>query len=240
MSNESLIGSPEWNELMRGSVITEDGKPFPESRLKKVFHGTSKQFEFFQSAYLRGEVGLHAGSSEVAHKRLHRDDIGEFEKDSRLYPLFFNIKRPLFLHDRIEWEITHLQDKADIAATVVRDIFISKGVDMKLADSMMYIARAITGQHYGHTEESLRTDIIKIAPENGNEFLDTFLGLFREMSPLSEVEDVIEWMERQGYDGIAYLNVMENYRKEEKDLSYIAFRPEQVRSAITGEQLWRD
>lgn len=66
--------------------------------------------------------------------------------------------------------------------------------------------------------------------------MDEIDWVAEQLSEMPDNETAWEWMrklfESKGFDGIKYKNIGESENEEAGDYSYIAFRPEQIKSAI--------
>ena len=78
-------------------------------------------------------------------------------------------------------------------------------------------------------------------PEVWREYLKSYeVGTDEEISKLREMDDVRRHLEKEGYDGVSYLNRWEGPGKDSQDEDqrcYIAFYPEQIRSAVSEAEM---
>lgn len=232
-----FLSNPEWMRKLTGSVVTDTGKPYPEGKLKRVFHGTTTPFEFFSTDKVR-EMGLHIGSIPVANAMAISHE--EVPTDTaRVYPLYLDIKNPLWMKDRFSWDVETRANRRLMACAIARDK-LESSVDVDLLEEMTgHVVYA-----YKLPPESIAHELEKRYGEDGGKFFELFTEINKDVEQVPSREELLKFFDKYGYDGVAYFNQIEAQRIKEvtvgEDVSYIALRPEQVLSAIDGEPVWRE
>jgi hypothetical protein len=201
--------TPEFKRWFGDSkVVDADGKPLV------VYHGTTNDFSVFgQSA----DMGYHFGSAKVASKRItdladNRELRGPDRiRGAQVMPAHLSIKNPLHMGaDHGDWRFVR----------VYREL-MRRGI--------------ITKERFEKAKDQRADEFYRLRDQGGvadpSEQADAFM--------MRELRNDLEAL---GYDGISYLNEVEGVGKTAADrkanpdnLSWIAFRPEQIKSA-TGNR----
>lgn len=218
----SLQQNPSFSHWFKGSVIVDQG-----GEPRRLFHATrAPDFDRFRRR--RNDLGIHFGTSGQANERL--DDLakpGVELQMGRILPVYLAIRNPLRLPDVGTWTpenlIHHLvrlfpdDRKAIIRATTsskVRDILAAKGYD-----GVVYANDGEVEGAKPYRQEKERTWQVLVEKLN------------REGKPLHSYSSE----DQQTPEYRAYSEAQDRYRgfiQANAQDSYIAFWPEQVKSAI--------
>lgn len=177
-----------------------------------VYHGTFGDFSIFQKSR---DIGFHFGTIEQANVIFGRQRNGR-----NIMPVYLNIKNPLRIQDPRAWPADYTIGKAmpeGILSEEQRSQLLAR------AELLMDEARAEwRAAREGKPREGKEADAV----------WREILGRYNSAA-LAGLRDILE---AKGYDGIVYVNRYEGPRSARAD-SYVAFRPEQIKSALanTGE-----
>lgn len=172
--------SKEFKTWFKGSVLTsENGDPL------LFYHGTSKEFEKFDSENIR-ELGFHFGAASTA------SDVAQNKDGGKIFPVVIRMKAPLRLTDIVSFSFENIQN-------------ICMG------------------------------EITHNRCKNGDEMCKQYVASVFEN--VTTNENLLQALESFGFDGIIYRNEYESIGSGD---SIIVFRPKQVRSATTGEKIWKE
>jgi hypothetical protein len=219
-----------WKWFGDSKVVDADGNPLV------VYHGTNA-LEFSRFKRRLGDIGIHFGTIGQAEDRAaYRDeymkDHSESSNGLRLIPVFLSIQNPLRLPDMGAWNADKL--------------------DYKLAD-MFYDAKEIIGRaRTANAKTAACRDVIErhgydgVVYKNEGETAGAIeiRARIRQLAPLiwkSGEQGVMEMKPSDSPEYLAYSQARkayEDYRKNKAEDSYIAFYPEQIKSAIGNDGSW--
>ena len=203
--------TPEFKRWFGDSkVVDKDGKPLV------VYHGTFNDFNQFNVA--RGRtLGAHFGTAKAA------ESLG-----GKIYPVFLSLKNP-FNWDRVgRREMGFFSDNLDnIALDIAEQTYVSNNKNASYHDdafnrSPELLAREEFKEEFDAAHNK-RLDLLK---ENSRELYDSPEA--KDAEAKERHAAFVKFMDKLGYDGISYINRSEDSGHR----SYIALRPEQIKSAI--------
>ena len=201
---QQQIRSPEFKRWFEGSrVVDKDGNPL------RVYHGTDADFDEFDTY---GKMA-HFGSAEQANIRLKDLELRNREAAG-------------------ETGLWRGRAKGDLGAIVPVYLSIKNPLpmpDIGQWDNSVKLAEELAKVLPGERVESA---LFEIADEAANlrrsfESADEFLKSAENLELLDEMVDLVKG---EGYDGITYRNVVEKVDWEEGGSAYIAFEPTQIKS----------
>lgn len=214
--------STPFGSWFEGSQVVD-----PAGRPKRLFHGTGapKDFAAFRP---QGDLGFHFGDADQANDRL--DNLarpGVEPGPARLMPVYLAIRNPLRLPDVGDWSVDNLvdhlverfpADEFSIAhlrtSEQVRDFLAEKGFD---------------GVVYRNTNEGPGSDPHRRAVEESWERLGAVrAGNGRDAGVFAPEDESLPEYQAFAAARAAYAA----HREATAEDSYIAFWPEQVKSAI--------
>ena len=167
------------------------------------YHYTTKNLDVFEPSDIGVHVGTTVGQAE-SRAKAHGSEGGN------VMPLFMSIKNPLRLSDSPSW--------AD-PTWYVTESGIAKFLPKSLIDEAMGLREVYK------KNQALERSIGRPG----------FANQENRKAAMEVNKKVREELQKQGYDGIVYANTHDGATLAEKMLakdSYIAFQPEQIKSAI--------
>jgi hypothetical protein len=209
-------------------VVDADGQPLI------VYHGTYGDFDSFKRR--TGDIGLHFGDAETASDRVatavpHRGNKDGKSLSANLMPVYLTIKNPLRLKDHGFWNATNMKgtllemfphdaqrigrshvDWEGLKSTKdVREFLQSKGYDGVVYKNTGEVRGS---EPFRERIAAAREEMKKVFPkgQNGFDHADQQVPAYKAWSEANK----------------AY----EDHRIAAGTDSYIAFRPEQVKSAV--------
>ena len=208
-------------------IVDKSGKPLV------VYHGTSA-VDFHKFKLRPGDVGIHFGTIGQANDRIEYKTIKSKTPDAneRLYPVYLAIKNPFRMDDCGLWNATNMKyrlleafpnDEAKIGSEfgnngLKNSSQIRKFLQSKGYDGIVYrnSAEVTGGAEYAKRQDALWEVLQKAQLKRGKSInsMDTEDQKTPEYKAFSAA--------RQAY---------EEYRKKNAEDSYIAFSPEQIKSA---------
>ena len=230
--------------FVRSKVVTEAGDPLV------VFHGSHKDFTVFQQQE-GAHLGFHFGNQEAANTRL--DDTAEKYFDNDEY-LRLNERASMFYMDLQAFNKT-LEEKSAYTSpeTIIAD---AARLGVEIWEIIGDYAYQPTSQELARRQELENrfneANVLAHKYGEGSHINAFYLSIQRPLrlpdvgdwgtphtvarelpwdSDAETFEDIVAEIKGYGYDGIVYLNKVENMAGEQAD-SYIAFDPEQIKSAI--------
>lgn len=201
----------EVTQWANGSVVTTDGKHFPDSVLAVLWHGTNNKFDSFdyedmeKSIGMEISIGFHFGTRYAAKNRVGEGAI--------LIPIITSVSNPLRLHDAISF-IAHNNE------------FIDAIVESVAAN-------------YENEEDGWDTEGEDEALEFGLGELSK-KGLLKKRLKEASTEGIRQILQEDyGYDSIVYENTQEELNYDGYD-SIIIFDPRDIRNAKTFKPMWKE
>lgn len=193
-------------------VVNPDGSP------QAQMHGTTTDDDIVSFRTMRGhDFGSHFGDiSQSEHflesRRANSPD--GWHDNARVYPVWLSIQNPLITDDLGRW------DPDEITA------FMEEKLEEKGIEWPQFIDDDDVDRHDWNDE------VMDLVPEVTNEhaWFNNYMGAWEKFKQRKNWEMLRDAMEDAGYDGIAYTNQYEG--DGENNLSFIALRPEQIKSAI--------
>lgn len=216
--------TPAFKEWFGGSkVVDENGEPMV------MYHGTSVEFTRFKRR--TGDIGMHSGTVEQAGDRgAYLAERGvRSPEGQKILPLVLSIKNPLRMRDAGAWNKDNLDYQlrelfpADISrirllnsTKDIRDFIQSKGYDGVVYKNTGEVAGA---EPYRVAISVARAAMSLVFPAGKNSFS-------------REDQNVPEYLEYSKAQ-----KAYENFRETSGEDSYIAFSPNQIKSALgnTGQ-----
>ena len=222
-------------------IIDDDGKPLV------VYHGTSADFDVFESQALvtkkDTDLGFHFGTIDQATEFTEDSRTEKLMDSGNIMPLYLSIKNPLRMPDLFgddldyaEKTVNHLQRKKIISkdekSSVLDGAEGSKVAHERLIDLLE--KKGYDGIVYANKKEGEPIVIpagIELNGElpKGFSVIENEDGDFEVIDPSGVVQ----------VDGVtadkataAAINDIEKFGYEYRKDSYIAFRPEQIKSAV--------
>ena len=194
-------------------VVNSDGSP------QAQMHGTTTDDDITSFRTMRGnDFGSHFGdisqSEHFMESRRANSPDGWYD-NSRVYPVWLSIQNPLITDDLGRWD-------PDEIAAFMEEKLEEKGIPWpEFIDDDGVPDRT-----------DWNNEVMDLVPEIANEhaWFNNHLGAWEKFKQRKNWEMLRDAMEEAGYDGIAYLNQYEG--DGENNLSFIALRPEQIKSAI--------
>lgn len=230
--------------FVRSRVVTEDGAPLV------VYHGSHQDFTVFQQQE-GAHLGFHFGNQVAANTRL--DDTAEKHFDNAEY-IRLNERASMFYMDLRAFN-TSLEEKSANTSpeTILADakrlgkeiweiigdyayqptpeeLAKRKQLETRFNEANVLVHKYGTGSHINAFYLSIQRPLR--LPDVGD--WGTPDTVARELpwgSDAETFEEIVAEIKDHGYDGIVYHNKVENMTGEQAD-SYIAFDPEQIKSAI--------
>lgn len=232
------FGSPEFSRWFAGSRVTDTGEV--DGRPLVLYHATDRDFDQFGKTR---DIGFHFGSAGTANrvlrdvsKRAAREKITD--PALRLIPVYLSLKNPITLDaDPGSWMpdyVIRLLQKQ--GALTPEDVEHFKS----MASAALLDARA-----EGERLREAKVDVQRTRhPYLPNEW-SYELKHWRWTQVLAQHNAPVFAAIRQalldkGYDGLKYVNTYERASRKKNDpanISWVAFKPEQIKSALanTGE-----
>lgn len=174
-----------------------------------VYHGTFGDFSVFRKTR---DIGFHFGSFEQANAIFGRKRNGR-----SIMPVYLSIKNPLRIQDPRAWP----------ADFTIRNA-IPEGI-LSEAQRLQLLARAEENLAVARAEWKAARDGKSQDGREADAVWREILGRHNAAS-LAGLREILE---AKGYDGIVYVNRYEGPRSARAD-SYVAFRAEQIKSAIAN------
>jgi hypothetical protein len=200
-------------------VVDADGNPLV------VYHSTFNDFNVFEKT---SDIGFHFGSSAIANNRLEETSKGrgrgaERQSGANIISAYLSIQNPMQLaRDPGFWD-------ADKVLNLVAD------ADPSLRLEPLYALEERQVDLARDEAQAIQTKTGKKLPSRE---WDEILTKYNK--PL--FDQLRSVLEGAGYDGMTYINGYEgegqsraDARKNQNNLTYVAFRPAQIKSA-TGNQ----
>lgn len=238
----SLPSFQSW--FVRSRVVTTDGAPLV------VYHGSHQDFTVFQQQD-GAHIGFHFGNQVAANTRL--DDTTEKHFDNDEY-IRLNERASMFYMDLRAFN-TSLEEKSANTSpeTILADskrlgkeiweiigdyayqptpdeLAKRKELETRFNEANVLVHKYGTGSHINAFYLSIQRPLR--LPDVGD--WGTPDTVARELpwgSDAETFEEIVAEIKDHGFDGIVYHNKVENMAGELAD-SYIAFDPEQIKSAI--------
>lgn len=198
-------------------VVNADGTP------QAQMHGTTTDDELAYFNTMGGrDFGSHFGDIDQANEFVETNDSKKIEQNekwydsARIYPVWLSIQNPLVTDDLGRWEpdeiVAFMEEKLEEKGIPWPEFIDDDGIPDRndWNDEVMELVPEVMNEHAWH-----------------NNHLGAW-GKFKERKNWIMLRDA---MEAAGYDGIAYLNMYEG-NGGDGQLSFIALRPEQIKSAI--------
>jgi len=233
MKDESGFVDPikQWPQFKQwfgnSKVVDENGAPKP------LFHSTNSTWDVFDpNMAKRGSFGFHAGTAEQAEKVR---DTGGTSSDvtaqrslngMNIMPVYLKINNPLRMIDKGTWSPWELIDRLDKEHNIrvnAEPPSFKEGMRIMDYPSHMEIdweRRSPARQNFDIASKQHMVEWRKGRPDASREQYEDEQHKF-------EKQYVTNVMEGAGYDGIVYDN-----KYEKGGDSYMAFHPEQIKSAI--------
>lgn len=238
----SLPTFRDW--FVRSAVVTETGEPLV------VYHGSHQDFTVFQQQQ-GAHLGFHFGNEQAANTRL--EDTHERHFNNAEY-LRLNQRASTFFMDLRAFEKTLEEKSANTPVeTIIADaarqgrevweiigdyayqptpeeLARRKELETRFKEASVTLHKYGEGSHINAFYLSIQRPLR--LPDVGD--WGTADTVARELpwgSDAETFEDIVTEIKQHGYDGIVYHNKVENMPGEQAD-SYIAFDPEQIKSAI--------
>ena len=185
-------------------VVDVQGQPL------KLYHATVSDFSEFGHTK---DIGFHFGSLEQAHDRFSRVRNGR-----NVMPVYVSIQNPLRLTvDPRAWMPDYVVQNA-IPAGVLEQAEID--AVMAASDEALKSARDESAEMNRQRQEAGKP------PPKDDDWTSI---LYKHTSKvMASVRDILA---SKGYDGVVYTNRYEGRRSAKED-SWVAFRPEQIKSAL--------
>lgn len=224
-------------------MVNRDGSPM------KLYHGTSQDIAAFDSAKSR-DFGIHLGTVDQAETivggMFKLRNVPQWVKGGNVIEVFVRIENPLRTND-YEWWGKGLRNLIAREGDAYMERAITPHLDYDgnlreaevVATNIVHHPEMSTLGASGWLQGERRNEVLaiferagtsdtqlRLQPESYQQFRD---WLIQEQMRNKRVanEKIIEHLERMGYDGIVYQNEAEGVGLKD---SYIAFRPEQVKS----------
>jgi hypothetical protein len=220
------IRAPETKEFKQwfgdSEVVNEDGSP------KVMYHSTFDDFNIFEKT---NDVGYHFGSAFIANTRFDEASIGrgkgkEKTVGANVMPVYLSIKKPLYLRkDPGAW----------VPEKVLGLVYDETSLSAKEVGELSNLAKQSIRN--GLKEEN------KIKAErNVNKLSSNEIAKIYSKQSKPFYDEIRKVLESKGYDGLKYINTFEGEgekkverRKNLNNMTYVAFRSNQVKSA-TGNR----
>jgi hypothetical protein len=241
---------PAFNRwLGQSKVLDESGAPMV------VYHGTHDQFTVFNNRS-GAHLGFHFGNAEAANTRLedtadthfnHAEHLRLHERASKLwldvsaYQSKLDKKAATTSPEAI---IEYAAEQGKQLWEVIGDFAyrpnpeevaeyerLKARYDQANVDAHKYGAGSHINAFYLSIERPLRLPDVGDWGTLAN--VVNALPWDSEADEFEDFEDLISEIKQRGYDGIVYKNVVENSPWQQAD-SFIAFDPEQIKSAISN------
>ena len=220
-------GTPEFARWFGASkVVDAEGKPLV------VYHGTDADWMEFDDSRALSSMGLHVGTPEqvdaVRFTGGTKEDLGATRPldGQRVMPLYVKIDKPLRMEDGGDWYPWRIVD--NLASRALVDSTPLPANARELA--------GLTQPHMLRTWEKwsdARKKIEVYSRQKATAWLEDHPSAtrdeYRDVERKAQRDYVRDLIERYGYDGIVYDNMYEGGGD-----SYIAFRPEQIKSATAN------
>jgi hypothetical protein len=231
------------NWFLESKVVDADGSPMP------VYHGTRGEFEAFQPDY-SSDFGFHFGTTEQAARRVGTEVIPDTAyPGANIHEVYLSIQNPLRVRD-FSWQGEGLRsmvaEHLDVAGWSRVNELLQQQRDM--IDVLWAVRnRAKRGgpqlRSYLNTRPRERSLVSIYAQQFGSSIDEVYSSRLVRMQFQTWLAEqlypargergfrqilndaIIEEFERLGYDGLVYEN-----RIEGQGDSWVAFRPEQVKS----------
>lgn len=238
----SLPTFSDW--FVRSTVVSEAGEPLV------VYHGSHQDFTVFQQQE-GAHFGFHFGNQQAANTRLEDTQERHFNNAEFLR---LNERASTFFMDLRAFEKTLEEKSANTPVeTIIADaarqgrevweiigdytyqptpeeLARRKELETRYKEASVTLHKYGEGSHINAFYLSIQRPLR--LPDVGD--WGTADTVARELpwgSDAETFEEIIAEIKDHGYDGIVYLNKVENMPGEQAD-SYIAFDPEQIKSAI--------
>ena len=240
-----MLDRPNFSRWFDGSTVVDaKGQPMV------VYHGTYKQFDAFSSS---GDLGFHAGTILAANERIHQERRKAKNRDAApsILPLYMRLKNPLDIADQITWQpysvanalkemgVLNACEASPFAGMDFKKNCPEKEAALKSLANMLK-AQGFDGLRYINLVEGTRRAIdgdvqrvlevtpnACVPPPTGKEFV----ARYRDSKyPVGFGPTEIE----------AMAHAEKRMRKEKRGLdhSYIAFEPQQLKSALGNSGLY--
>lgn len=238
----SLPTFTEW--FVRSSVVNEVGEPLV------VYHGSHQDFTVFQQQE-GAHLGFHFGNQQAANTRL--DDTADKHFDNAEY-IRLNERASMFYLDLRAFNNSLEVKSANTSPETIlvdakrlgkeiweiigdyayqptpEELAKRKELETRFKEANVLVHKYGAGSHIDAFYLSIQRPLR--LPDVGD--WGTADTVARELpwgSDAETFEEIVAEIKAHGYDGIVYHNKVENMAGEQAD-SYIAFDPEQIKSAI--------
>lgn len=210
--------SDNFKRWFKQSKVSKNGDPIT------MYHATTNNFDTF----MRGDIGFHAGTVNQAHRLLFGrigtvDRTTSINEGSNIMPIYMSIQKPLRTKDLgSEWDHPHGWDKF----VVPEYDFYNRQTVADLKERFLWEIKQVIRTHYESVNDA-----------EGNAAADddpTFVSAKKAFA-----NDLREVLLKYGYDGIVYKNMFEKEQSEQAEDSWIALKPEQIKS-IYNIGTWSD
>jgi hypothetical protein len=228
--------TPAFQRWFGDSVVREKGRMAGEDGPPAVmFHSTIYDFDQFNEF---DTLGQHFGTDRAAEERLNDLGTRREAKDrlpgsriplgANVMPVYLRIEKPLRMKDVGNW-----MDSVSVAAQLRLDRSpLSKNARQQIHELLSDVEEEQTQFENSELPDDYFSD------EDGNpipapDWASPWTASAENANALTEIRSILEL---DGFDGIVYTNQVEHAGTD----SYIAFRSEQVKSAIGNNGQYAD
>lgn len=237
----SLPTFKDW--FVRSMVVDAAGAPLV------VYHGSHKDFTVFEQQE-SAHFGFHFGNAQAANTRL--DDTAEKHFDNAEF-IRLHERATKFWMDMQAFRKSLEEKSAKPSTEMIIADAARQGKELwEVIGDYTYQPNPIERAQLKELEDRFKeANVISHKYGEGSHINSFYLSLQRPLrlpdvgdwgtpdtvamelpwgSDATTFEEIVDEIKEHGYDGIVYLNTVENLRGEQAD-SYIAFDPEQIKSA---------
>jgi hypothetical protein len=234
----------DWEADPQGSSKVRSGMLFPReaqvgsisvlssgSVPLQVFHGTRADYEMFKKSE---DIGFHFGSLRAAHNRLAQTQFQTlaaaqdwFETQGKvLKKATVSTAGQAFTVDPITLKLVYLGEATDSLKANIIPAFLNLRNPLWVGVEEAYMWQSPAGMiKFLETRGVITPQESSTLYDQVTIVIDYVLG---GPSPVNNYEIFVpirQFLEQRGHDGLVYLNLVEG------DISWVAFRPEQVKSS---------
>jgi hypothetical protein len=217
--------TPEFKKWFGDSkVVDKNGNP------KIVYHSTNAEWNIFDSKKTLSSFGFHAGTKEQAEEVRFtggtKEDVNKIRptEGMNIKPVYLNIKNPIRMEDKGTWYpfemIEELSEKG-----IKNNETLPKNAKEYWIGSLNYLD--LTWDKYSEARKKLEYYLKRHIEQWLEKHPDKNRDQVQDEGRLFSRDYVKRLLKEHGYDGIVYDNKIEGGGD-----SYIAFEPNQIKSAI--------
>ncbi len=222
-----------WRWFGKSKVVDANGNP------QVVYHATGSPKDFYAFKRKLNDLGMHFGTLGQAEDRMNYMQEKRPSESWRIIPVYLSIKNPIRLDDHGHWNWENIEYQIgervgkDAVKQAIRSVYSANGKTAAIRDLLE--ARGCDGIVYKNTGETAGAIEYRRASDEAWKKYDAWQK--KKVSIRQEnYGDDRESEQYQNYTKA--LSDYEKFRAEHAEDSWIAFRPEQVKSAVGNDGSW--